>query len=376
MTLAGKGTAVTFWNNAPALATAIAIQPDGKFIMLGFTGFEGRRGSFALQRFNEDGKLDDSFGDAGKVITSFDLSTQASAIGLLPDGSFVVAGSASGSALKGGKGFALARYSKDGKLDTGFGNAGKVITPCGGYCEATAVAVQPDGKIIAGGYLETGDLDDFLLMRYDKAGTFDSTFGSDGRVYADFNGITDKTPDTGLKRSQKATTANKPRCAEGSGISVAVIAVPQPNLEPYIPRGTQDATPAGPDTGGGMGSGAGTGFGPGRGYNRGSGPAQPSGDFNPDGSAKSVDTKPVILRNVQPLYTEEARKNKIQGIVRVRALVGADGSVKRATIITGLPDGLDLMALHAAHKILFKPATKAGRPVAYWIPLVMQFNIR
>ena len=101
------------------------------------------------------------------------------------------------------------------------------------------------------------------------------------------------------------------------------------------------------------------------------------GGTNPDGTAKSVDSKPALLNRPQPLYTEEARKNKIQGTVRVRVLVGADGRVKRASIVTGLPDGLNEMALQAAHRMLFRPATKNGQPVAYWVNNVLiEFNIR
>ena len=151
-----------------------------------------------------------------------------------------------------------------------------------------------------------------------------------------------------------------------------------------LPTGIEGPPSAGPGTGGGMGSGSGggmgsgdgTGVGPGRGYNMGGGDPSLGGGTNPDGSAKSVDSKPVLLNRVQPLYTEEARKNKIQGVVRARVLIGADGRVKRATIVTGLPDGLNEMALQAAHRLVFKPATKNGQPVAFWMPVVIEFNIR
>ncbi|HEX5732281.1 MAG TPA: energy transducer TonB [Blastocatellia bacterium] len=151
-----------------------------------------------------------------------------------------------------------------------------------------------------------------------------------------------------------------------------------------LPTGIEGPPSAGPGTGGGMGSGSGggmgsgdgTGVGPGRGYNMGGGDPSLGGGTNPDGSAKTVDSKPVLLNRVQPLYTEEARKNKIQGVVRARVLIGADGRVKRATIVTGLPDGLNEMALQAAHRLVFKAATKNGQPVAFWMPVVIEFNIR
>ncbi len=113
-----------------------------------------------------------------------------------------------------------------------------------------------------------------------------------------------------------------------------------------------------------------TGLGSGRGYNMGGGVPSP-GNLNPDGSAKTVDARPVLLNRPQPLYTEEARKNKVQGTVRVRILVGGDGRVKRASIITGLPDGLNEMALQAAHRMQFKPAMKDGQPIAYWLNNVL-----
>jgi protein TonB len=153
-----------------------------------------------------------------------------------------------------------------------------------------------------------------------------------------------------------------------------------------LPTGIEGPPSPGPGTGGGMGSGSGggmgtgdgTGVGPGRGYNMGGGdPSLGGGNLNPDGSAKSVDSKPALLNRPQPLYTEEARKNKIQGTVRVRIMVGADGRVKRASIVTGLPDGLNEMALQAAHRMQFRPATKGGQPVAYWLNNVLiEFNIR
>jgi TonB family protein len=134
---------------------------------------------------------------------------------------------------------------------------------------------------------------------------------------------------------------------------------------------------AGPGESIGVGSGAGTGVGPGRGFNMGGGVGRSDGDnLNPDGSAKSVDSRPQPLNRPRPNHTEEARKNKIQGNVRVRALIDADGSVKQVRIISGLPDGLNEEAILAVKQMRFKPATKNGKPVAYWVPLDVEFNLR
>jgi TonB family protein len=126
-----------------------------------------------------------------------------------------------------------------------------------------------------------------------------------------------------------------------------------------LPNGVPGPPSAGPGSGGGMGSGSGggmgsgdgTGVGPGHGYNMGGGNPRLGGGTGNPGIATNVDTKPVPLNNPRPNYTEDARKNKVQGTVRVRVLVGADGSVKQVKVLSGLPDGLNEEAIRAAYQI-------------------------
>jgi TonB family protein len=126
--------------------------------------------------------------------------------------------------------------------------------------------------------------------------------------------------------------------------------------------------------GGGVGSGDGTGVGPGRGYNMGGGDPQLGGGSG--APATAVDMRPIPLNKPRPNYTEEARKNKITGVVLARLLVGADGSVKQVRIARGLPDGLNEEAIRAAYQIRFKPAMKGGQPVAFWQMVEIEFNLR
>lgn len=158
---------------------------------------------------------------------------------------------------------------------------------------------------------------------------------------------------------------------------------PLPNVPTGDPKGVPGPPSPGPGTGGGIGSGSGggigsgdgTGYGPGHGYNTGGGnPALGGGDRN--AVATAVDQRPVPLNAPQPRYTEEARKNKIQGIVVARVLVGADGAVKQVRITRGLPDGLDEQAIQAAHQLRFRPAMKGGQPVAFWQSVQIEFNLR
>jgi TonB family protein len=90
----------------------------------------------------------------------------------------------------------------------------------------------------------------------------------------------------------------------------------------------------------------------------------------------AVDTRPVLLNNPQPSYTIKARTEGIEGTVRARVLIGSDGRVKRVRILTGLRDGLSYEAMDAAYRMIFKPATKNGQPVAYWRAVEIQFRLR
>ncbi|MBI3653923.1 MAG: TonB family protein [Acidobacteria bacterium] len=98
--------------------------------------------------------------------------------------------------------------------------------------------------------------------------------------------------------------------------------------------------------------------------------------FNADGSAKSVDSKPIPLTRPRPNYPEEARRNKIEGRIRLRALVGTDGKIKEVKIVWGLPDGLNQEAEKSIRDMVFKPAMKDGRPVPYWVVMELEFNLR
>ncbi|MEK6284249.1 MAG: TonB family protein [Acidobacteriota bacterium] len=103
---------------------------------------------------------------------------------------------------------------------------------------------------------------------------------------------------------------------------------------------------------------------------------QPNLKDLPRDSSSSVDRKPKLLNIPRPIYTEEARRNRIEGMVRVRVIVGADGTVKAANALTTLPHGLTEMAISAAMNLKFEPAMKDGKPVAYALPVEVNFNLR
>jgi uncharacterized delta-60 repeat protein len=183
--------------------TALAVQTDGRIIAAGtFARNEEDSADIGLVRFMSDGALDASFGIGGIVTTDISGTNDgANAMALQRDGKIVVAGFANSGESRL---FALARYAADGTLDGKFGINGIVTTSFAGvdpqnadpngvvFDEAFAVKIQPDGKIVAAGQHFAPDLPDsneeFALVRYQKNGSFDPSFGHDGRVTTDFTG--------------------------------------------------------------------------------------------------------------------------------------------------------------------------------------------
>jgi uncharacterized delta-60 repeat protein len=145
--------------------------------------------------------LDPTFGTGGKVTTK-DLSndTRASAFGLQPDGKIVAAGVFTEPAgtppndSYGNKNFGIVRYNADGSIDATFGGTGKAELDFGGDETPTAVASQPDGKILFAGYTQpridrqTLGPSRWVLARILPNGTSDfaviTDFGDDARAGA------------------------------------------------------------------------------------------------------------------------------------------------------------------------------------------------
>ena len=170
----------------PIGTSYVAIQQDGKIVAAG-SSYNGSNNDFALLRYNPDGSLDTTFDGDGKVTTTIgENGSDAYAVAIGPDGKIVAAGRSISPQT--GYDFALARYNSDGSLDATFDGDGKVTTADGSCCDfANDVAIQPDGKIIAAGHrFQTLTGYDFKLVRFNTNGSLDTTFDSDGTVVTDF----------------------------------------------------------------------------------------------------------------------------------------------------------------------------------------------
>lgn len=189
-TFNGTGTLTTAIGSGYDDAYALAVQADGKLVAAG-RGFAGSKFDFAVARYNADGTLDPSFNGTGKLTTSIGSgNNDAHALALQPDGKLVAAGGASSI---GGSGydFGLARYNPDGTLDATFNGTGKVMTAIGPASDvAKAVVLQPDGKLVAAGYSKSGTVNHVALARYQGSTLTVSMSGSgSGSVTSSPGGI-------------------------------------------------------------------------------------------------------------------------------------------------------------------------------------------
>jgi len=118
-------------------------------------------------------------------------------------------------------------------------------------------------------------------------------------------------------------------------------------------------------TGGGLGSGHGRGVGPGEGAGTGGGIYHVGGGVS----------QPRVIRQVEPEFSDEARKARFQGMVTVQAVIGVDGLVHDPKPLQALGMGLDEKALEALRQWRFEPAKKDGRPVPVYAILQVDFRL-
>jgi uncharacterized delta-60 repeat protein len=162
-------------------AFGLALQPDGKILMAGWsTGVDGMP-HFGLIRLNTDGLLDATFDSDGKTIIQVGPGADyANSLTLQPDGKILIAGHSTG--VDGLPHFSLVRLNADGSLDSTFDTDGKAIIPVGpGGDNANSLTLQPDGKILVAGYSTEASSSNFSLIRLNADGSLDTTFNAEIR---------------------------------------------------------------------------------------------------------------------------------------------------------------------------------------------------
>jgi uncharacterized delta-60 repeat protein len=154
------------FNNQGTTGAVVALQRDGKILAAGQIGFNS-----GVVRLNTNGTLDSTFGSAGAVVISNIGQSQVIGLAVQSDGK-ILAGISNVTNDDIPK-FILARLNSNGAIDTTFGTAGiveTIVPPFGAF--ADVMALQPDGKILIAG--------SSAMARYETTGQLDSTFGKGG----------------------------------------------------------------------------------------------------------------------------------------------------------------------------------------------------
>jgi len=188
----GTGITVVDLNPDPSINSDndvivdIIVQADKKILAVGRTS--GPMGYYDLDmtvlRFNKNGTLDTGFDQDGKLIIHVsDNYDQASTAAVQTDGKIIVGGSSSTNTATY---FALVRINSDGSLDLSFDGDGKLTTDMGPYWTdmINSVSIQDDDKIIASGYSEVvnNGVTGAGIARYNSNGSIDTGFGDNGKI--------------------------------------------------------------------------------------------------------------------------------------------------------------------------------------------------
>jgi uncharacterized delta-60 repeat protein len=160
---------------------AVALQTDGKIVVCGYSSVVNGNGHMIVLRYTTSGNLDSTFANVGFVTTVVGISESVYTMGIQTDGKIVVGGNLVVNVpFNGNHDFMLLRYNPDGSLDNTFGNAGIAIDHTDSSSLGFAMAIEPDGKILLGGRTDLGNASDFLLSCWLPDGTLDTSFGNAG----------------------------------------------------------------------------------------------------------------------------------------------------------------------------------------------------
>jgi uncharacterized delta-60 repeat protein len=160
---------------------AAALAPDRRIVLAGTIRAGGPRAAIAV--YNADGTLDKGFAGTGIVALPADVLSSATAVAVQPDGAIVAAGASNPVDLR----MAVVRLDDEGELDDAFGNGGKATADFEGQDFVVGAALAPDGRILLAG--NTDDQSVLPAARLSSGGLLDSSFGSGGRTTFAFDAL-------------------------------------------------------------------------------------------------------------------------------------------------------------------------------------------
>ena len=210
-------------------AMACSVQKDGKILAVGY----GAGMLAAVTRYTVNGSKDESFGDGGTVLLSFDAYNVSKDLQILSDGKILVTSFTSSSVQTGtpsvNERVGVARLNQDGSLDQTFGTNGKVLLGNSVPYDWSFVRTQTDGKIILSSTTSSGNGWDVFNVRLSKNGTIDTSYGDSGYAYVSHQ-------DTQHARSLNIDKANNSYIAGSSQLSSGDATRMPYGLNEYMPR--------------------------------------------------------------------------------------------------------------------------------------------
>jgi uncharacterized delta-60 repeat protein len=220
-------------NTLGGSVAGLALQPNGGILVVGRTFSEHELGTGVIVRFSSNGTVDEDFG--GPL---FEIGSSAGAVAIQENSKIVVAGTERFPTDP--PVFVLTRFRAGGRLDRSFGSNGAVRAAFGGdEVGVSDLALQADGRIVAVGFAHTassGRKNDFALARYTRSGKLDRTFSHNGRKRTDFSGANDGAAGVAIQANGRIVVAGSAG-PPGASFRDAVF-----GLARYRPNGKLDDT--------------------------------------------------------------------------------------------------------------------------------------
>lgn len=159
----------------PNFILATTLQPDGKIVGVGAFGYtSGTNYDSLIIRLSSDGSFDTSFDSDGSRVTALvGASDRFYAVALQTDGKIVAGGGDSSN-------FYVARFTSAGALDATFDSDGVAFTDFGSFDSIQAVAIDSQGRTLAAGSVSSSGRYVFGVARYTTDGAPDTSFSGDG----------------------------------------------------------------------------------------------------------------------------------------------------------------------------------------------------
>jgi uncharacterized delta-60 repeat protein len=198
-------------------AGGVAVQPDGKIVAVG-TPQESQ--GFSVARLLPNGSPDPSWGEGGVVTTPLGKFAEALDVAVQPDGKIVVVGEAPGAK---NNDFAIVRYLSNGKLDASFGEGGIVILPVGEFADqARVVAIGPGGRIAVVGISDLASSRDAVgVAMLESNGNPEAAFAGDGTtVVQTESGEDDRGEGVDFQSEGKIVIADSTGAGIGDGFTL------------------------------------------------------------------------------------------------------------------------------------------------------------